>query len=95
MFKVRVVHISDAVLYEGSADRVVLPGVLGDFEIADLHAPIVSLLSRGVVTIYTRAPEHQAPGTGEEGRGPGTLVSVPIEQGLVRFDGEELYAVVE
>lgn len=39
------------VLYEGDAWSVFLPGDLAEFEILDYHAPIVSLLEPGYVTI--------------------------------------------
>ena len=83
MFKVHLVHISDKVLHEGDADYVALPGVMGDFEVYDKHMPVVSILGRGRVTI--KVPNE----TKEE------FKRILIEQGLMRFDGKELYAVVE
>lgn len=77
MFRLRVVHISNKVLYEGLVEGVSLPGVSGEFEVNDLHGHLVSLLGGGVITV--RPGEH----------------TVAIEQGLVRFDGERLMAVVE
>jgi F-type H+-transporting ATPase subunit epsilon len=38
-------------LYEGDAKAVKVPGVLGQFEILDRHAPIVSALSNGSVQL--------------------------------------------
>jgi F-type H+-transporting ATPase subunit epsilon len=38
-------------LYEGDAKTVKVPGVLGQFEILDKHAPIVSALSNGTVQL--------------------------------------------
>ena len=80
MFKTHLVHISDEILHEGVAQRVVMPGVLGDFEIAERHVPMVSLLAKGYVWVY-----------GDD-RPPASFM---IEQGLMRFDGKELYVVVE
>lgn len=39
------------VVYEGEAKSVFLPGDLAEFEILDHHAPIVSLLAPGAVTV--------------------------------------------
>jgi len=39
------------VIFEGEAKSVFLPGDLAEFEILDHHAPIVSLLRRGTVTV--------------------------------------------
>lgn len=84
MFKARVVHISYRVLFEGQVERVVLPGVMGEFEVADLHAPIVALLAHGQILIRTAPKQHADEQT-----------HIPVDQGLVRFDGKELYAIVE
>lgn len=45
-------------LYDGQASSVFLPGDRGEFEILDYHAPILSLLRAGEVTIdwQTRIP---------------------------------------
>ena len=91
MFNVHIVHISDEVLHEGEAERVVLPGVLGDFEIVDLHAPIVSLLARGKISVKLPQPVQVEEGSSETYQ----FKKVSIEQGLMRFDGKELFAVVE
>ncbi len=39
------------VLFDGEAKSVFLPGDLAEFELLDFHAPIVSLLNRGVVIV--------------------------------------------
>jgi F-type H+-transporting ATPase subunit epsilon len=80
MFKTHVVHISDKVLHDGEVERVLLPGVIGEFEVVDHHAPIVSLLCRGPIVICGQDRE------------PKTII---IDQGLMRFDGYQLFAVVE
>lgn len=91
MFNVHIVHISDEILHEGEAERVALPGVLGDFEIADLHAPIVSLLARGKIAVKLPRPVRDEKNPSETYE----VKKVSIEQGLMRFDGKELFAVVE
>lgn len=42
----------EATLYKGSATSVSVPGVNGEFQILDHHAPIVSLLGKGNVKIH-------------------------------------------
>lgn len=39
------------IIFEGEADSVKLPGSTGRFEVKDKHAPIVSTLSEGELTI--------------------------------------------
>jgi F-type H+-transporting ATPase subunit epsilon len=80
MFKVDLVHISDKVLYSGQAHNVLLPGVMGEFEIEQDHSPILSLLSKGKVLIRGESSDNKY---------------VMISQGVMRFDENGLYAVVE
>jgi len=46
------------VVYEGEAKSLFLPGEEAEFEILEHHAPIVSMLRRGFVTVdwETRVP---------------------------------------
>ncbi|HEA31067.1 MAG TPA: F0F1 ATP synthase subunit epsilon [Leeuwenhoekiella sp.] len=41
----------EATLYTGEATAVTVPGVDGEFQMLDNHAPIVSLLAEGIVKI--------------------------------------------
>ena len=42
----------EAVLYSGEVTSVAVPGVNGEFQMLDNHAPIVSILGQGNVKIY-------------------------------------------
>ncbi|WP_031427011.1 ATP synthase subunit delta [Flavimarina sp. Hel_I_48] len=53
----------EATLYVGEASSVTVPGIDGDFQMLDNHAPIVSLLEKGSVkikgaTIGEKAKKH-------------------------------------
>ena len=50
MFKATIITPGD-VLFEGEAWSVFLPGATGEFEILELHKPIVSLLKKGKIII--------------------------------------------
>ena len=39
-------------LYEAEVDRVVVPGEMGQFEVLENHAPIISTLVKGLVSCY-------------------------------------------
>ena len=45
----------EATLFSSEVDSVVVPGVNGEFEMLNNHAPIVSLLKEGVVKIKTHS----------------------------------------
>jgi F-type H+-transporting ATPase subunit epsilon len=42
----------EATLFSGEVESVAVPGVNGEFQMLDNHAPIVSLLGKGNVKIY-------------------------------------------
>jgi len=50
----------EATLFSSEVDSVVVPGVLGDFEMLKNHAPIVSLLKKGTVRIKMHTQSHLA-----------------------------------
>ena len=53
----------EATLFEGNVTSVTVPGLNGEFQVLDNHAPIVSLLQEGLVKIggeITISEEHEA-----------------------------------
>jgi F-type H+-transporting ATPase subunit epsilon len=40
----------EKIIYKGEADSVTLPGMAGLFTILNRHAPIISVLTNGIVT---------------------------------------------
>ncbi len=49
----------DKTLFSGEAQMVVAPGVEGDFGVLEGHAPFISSLREGVVTIDTGSGDPQ------------------------------------
>lgn len=45
--------------YNGMVDRVVVPGVSGEFEILVNHAPIISTLDKGRVIFHDSEGTHE------------------------------------
>jgi F-type H+-transporting ATPase subunit epsilon len=43
----------EKIIYSGEADSVTLPGVIGMFTILNHHAPIISVLKKGMLTYKT------------------------------------------
>ncbi|NOT36131.1 MAG: ATP synthase F1 subunit epsilon [Saprospiraceae bacterium] len=46
-------------LFEGSAKSVILPGLGGQFEILDKHAPMIAALGKGSINITTEKGDKQ------------------------------------
>ncbi len=59
MLKLKIVS-PERVEFEGEVERVKVPGMMGNFEILKDHAPIISLLVKGIVEY----DGHQLPITG-------------------------------
>ncbi len=54
----------EKVEYEGTADRVAVPGTSGEFEILVNHAPIISTLDSGRIAFFDSEGEHEVKITG-------------------------------
>ena len=46
MLQLKIVS-PEKVEYDGAADRILVPGTMGQFEILNDHAPIISTLQKG------------------------------------------------
>ena len=58
MLKLKIVS-PEKVVYDGEAESVVVPGLLGQLEILSNHAPIISSLTSGTV-VYTNQESKQS-----------------------------------
>ena len=74
-----VIVSPEKTLFSDSACSVVVPGTNGAFEILENHAPIISSLQRGVVSV-----------AGKDGK-----VEIPIESGFVEVAHNEVSVCVE
>ena len=54
MLKLKIIS-PERIVFDGEVKRVVVPGMLGEFEILENHAPIISSLNNGVVTYVPSA----------------------------------------
>ena len=52
MLKLRIITPSEA-LFEGEVESVTLPGTAGSFSVLDMHAPIISSLDSGKISVKT------------------------------------------
>lgn len=68
-------------IYTGEAVAVTIPSVKGRFTALENHAPIVSLLEKGVIIVETGASEDK--------------LSFPVSGGFVEISDNEVTACVE
>ena len=69
----------EGILFQGKVDSVKLPGTKSAFMVLPLHAPIISSLSKGIVT-YTQGNES---------------TSVDIKGGFVQVKSNDVSVCVE
>ncbi|MFY0603934.1 MAG: F0F1 ATP synthase subunit epsilon [Flavobacteriaceae bacterium] len=48
----------EAILFSSEVDSISVPGVDGEFQMLNNHAPIVSILKEGTVHIHVHTQEH-------------------------------------
>lgn len=58
MLRLKIVS-PESVAYNGEVESVKVPGLLGNFEILNNHAPIISALQKGIVEYVNSEGRHQ------------------------------------
>jgi|TARA_B100000767_G_scaffold5339_1_gene5095 F-type H+-transporting ATPase subunit epsilon len=48
----------EAILFSSEVDSLSVPGVNGEFQMLNNHAPVVSILQEGTVKIHVHTQEH-------------------------------------
>ncbi|MEE9406777.1 MAG: F0F1 ATP synthase subunit epsilon [Polaribacter sp.] len=48
----------EAILFSSEVDAISVPGVNGEFQMLNNHAPIVSILKEGTIKIHVHTQEH-------------------------------------
>ena len=48
----------EAVLFSSEVDSLTVPGINGEFQMLNNHAPVVSVLKEGVVSIHVHSQQH-------------------------------------
>ncbi|GAL66472.1 F0F1 ATP synthase subunit epsilon [Jejuia pallidilutea] len=83
----------EATLFSGEVDAVAVPGVNGEFEILQNHAPIISLLKDGLVKISGNIvlDEEVAPKFTKTGKG----FALSISSGTIEMKDNKLIVLAD
>ena len=88
----------EAVLLSAEVDSVSVPGVQGEFQMLNNHAPIVSVLGRGDVKIYTHsnaiAPEAISKRFRRDNADSKVLV-LPVTGGVVEMKDNKVIVLAD
>jgi len=89
----------DREIFHGNIASVKVPGVKGEFQVLNNHAPIVSALSEGKVEIVTDAGDYNyydsAAGEKRDGSGAGKKVAFTIEGGFIEVLNNDIALLVQ
>ena len=83
MINVRVLD-ETRVLFDGEGERVYFPGKEGEFEVAQNHAPVLSLLQKGTIII-----------TGADAQVRTRTTRIPIACGIMKGEHNRVLVIVE
>ncbi|MBR5349656.1 MAG: ATP synthase F1 subunit epsilon [Prevotella sp.] len=70
----------ECIEYQGEINRVVVPGTLGEFEVLENHAPIISSLERGKIVYENKDGLHTLQVSGGFIEVQKNLVSICVEK---------------
>ena len=84
----------EATLFKGDVESVAVPGVNGEFEMLNNHAPIVSLLKAGYVKIFgTIELDEEVENKFEKGKDRGTWL--PINSGTIELKDNKVIVLAD
>lgn len=84
----------EATWFAGTATSVTVPGVDGEFQMLENHAPIVSLLQKGNITIKGNTAIAEA-FRNKFTQGPNGETRLPITSGTVEMNNNKIIILVD
>ena len=84
----------EASIFQGEVESVIVPGVVGQFQMLENHAPIVSLLQEGKVKIrgsFTIDEEYQEMFT----NGDNDYSELSIQSGTIELNDSKMIILVD
>lgn len=89
----------EATLFSSEVDAVVVPGVKGEFEMLNNHAPIVSTLKEGTVKIHVHTQEHleldDLHGKLVKHADDDKILTIAIQSGTIEFKDNKAIILVD
>lgn len=93
--KVKVIS-PEGQVFSGTAYAVTLPGEKGRFQVLHMHAPIVSILSKGDVVIRSKDGFAGAEISDRiESSVDGDAITIEVSSGAVKSAGDEMIILVD
>ncbi|MGB5362751.1 MAG: F0F1 ATP synthase subunit epsilon [Aureibaculum sp.] len=84
----------EAVLFKGDVESVAVPGVNGEFQMLNNHAPVVSLLQKGDIKIYGNVQVSEV-NKSKFKKGDNGLTLLPIESGTIELKDNKIIILAD
>lgn len=84
----------EASIFKGEVESVTVPGVMGEFQMLNNHAPIVSLLQEGKVKIRGNAQIAEVYQS-KFSKGDNGAMLLPIQSGTVELNDNKIIILVD
>ncbi|MFD1314551.1 F0F1 ATP synthase subunit epsilon [Namhaeicola litoreus] len=84
----------EASIFKGEVESVTVPGVMGEFQMLNNHAPIVSLLQEGNVKIKGNTAIAEAY-QNKFSKGDNGAMVLPIQSGTVELNDNKIIILVD
>lgn len=88
----------EAVLLSSEVDSVAVPGVNGEFQMLNNHAPIVSLLGKGMIKVYTHSSglgSGKLPAQFQRDSADNKILLLPVDGGVVEMKGNKVIVLAD
>lgn len=80
----------EAILFSSEVDSIFVPGINGEFQMLNNHAPVVSILKEGTVKVHVHSQEHlelnDLKGKFEIHKDDDKVLSLAIRSGTLEFN---------
>lgn len=86
----------EAVLLSSEVESVTVPGIEGEFQMLNNHAPIVSVLTKGVIKVATNARTETAKVSSQFKRdASGKVLTIEVEGGVVEMKDNKVIVLAD
>jgi F-type H+-transporting ATPase subunit epsilon len=88
----------EAVLLSAEVDSVSVPGVNGQFQMLDNHAPVVSILGKGEVKVYTHSRTVDPNEISKDFRkdpSDGKILILPVTGGVIEMKDNKVVVLAD
>lgn len=84
----------EAILFSSEIESVIVPGVNGDFQLLNNHAPIVSILKEGTIKIHSKDTVNKED-LSDKFKSQGNTLTLPIQSGAIEIKDNKVIVLAD